>query len=84
MATFDNLEELFAKELAYQKEASELEGVLVLLPCQTEIIIRPDDERMGVEGYCRKGKVCFWDQSYMSKKRIQDTCREHCTFHNQK
>lgn len=84
MKSFDNLEELFAKERAYQKESSELEGILVLLPCQMEIIISPDDERMGVKGHCKKGKVGFWDQTYMSKKRIQDTCREHCPFHNQK
>lgn len=84
MANFDNLEELFAKELAYQKEASELEGILVLLPCQTEIVMSLDDETIGIQGYCQKGKVGFWDQTYMSKKRIQDTCREHCPFHNQK
>ena len=83
MMTNEELRKHYEEENKYQKEASELEGVLVLLPCQTEIKPSIDEECMGINGFCEVGNVGFWDQVYLSKKRIQDTCRKNCPFHKQ-
>lgn len=83
MMTKEELRKHYEEENKYQKEASELEGILVLLPCQIGITTGIDDECMGVGGFCKAGNVGFWDQTYLSKKRIQDTCRERCPFHKQ-
>ena len=81
--TNEELRKHYEEESKYQDEAVKLEGTLVLLPCQNEIVTSLDEECMGINGFCENGKVGFWDQTYLSKKRIQDTCRKHCPFRKQ-
>ena len=83
MMTNEELRKCYEEENKYQEEASKLEGVLILLPCQSKIATSLDEECMGINGFCASGKVGFWDQTYLSKKRIQDTCRQRCPFHKQ-
>ena len=83
MMTNEEIRKHYEEELKYQDEAIKLEGVLILLPCQKAIATSLDEDCLGINGFCEEANIGFWDQTYLSKKRIQDTCRNRCPFHRQ-
>lgn len=83
MMTNEEIRKHYEEENQYQAEAASLEGVLVLSLCQKAIVPSRDEECLGINGFCEEANIGFWDQTYLSKKRIQDTCRNRCPFHRQ-
>ena len=67
------------KSISIEEEAR-LEGVLELTECQKAIATFCEEDDVGICGVCKKAEIGFYDQVYLSKYVITETCKSRCPF----
>lgn len=67
------------KEVTLEEEFR-LEGVLELTECQKSLKTWCEEDDIGICGLCEKAQVGFWDQTYLSKYVITETCKRRCPY----
>jgi len=65
------------KDVTLEQEVA-LESTLVLSDCQKQIRTFAEEDDIGICGCCDLEKIGFYDQVYLSKYVITETCKKKC------
>lgn len=65
--------------LSKNKEV-ELESIIKLMPCQRCLTRIPDERGVGVTCVCKLTNVMFYDDTYLSRLNITETCKKNCVL----